>query len=225
MSKMRRRAFLVGLPLALGGCAPGLMDPSGRPVFGAYSPFGGSLFDNHYAALEDDGHLIPAVSPATVDPAYMRARIAFDGPYEPGSVVVDPTNAYLYFVEGGGSAIRYGVGVGRQGFGWSGNAVVRRKAHWPTWTPPAEMVARDPHARPFANGMKGGLDNPLGARAMYLYQGDRDTLYRLHGTNEPDSIGKHVSSGCIRLINQDVIDLYNRVSVGTHVTVLGAHVA
>jgi lipoprotein-anchoring transpeptidase ErfK/SrfK len=120
-----------------------------------------------------------------------------------------------------GTAIRYGVGVGREGFGWHGRATVRRKAEWPTWTPPHEMTLRDHEAAKWASGMPGGPENPLGARAMYLYQGDRDTLYRLHGNNDPSSIGKAVSSGCIRLLNHDIIDLFNRVPVGTPVVVLG----
>jgi lipoprotein-anchoring transpeptidase ErfK/SrfK len=119
-------------------------------------------------------------------------------------------------------AMRYGIGVGREGFSWSGDAVIQRKAEWPKWTPPAEMVARDPKAAEWANGLPGGLSNPLGARALYLFQGNRDTLYRIHGTTEPYSIGTNVSSGCIRLINQDIVDLYSRVPVGTRVVVLPA---
>lgn len=114
-------------------------------------------------------------------------------------------------------------GVGREGFGWAGAATILHKAAWPRWTPPAEMVARDPHLEPYRHGMKPGLKNPLGARALYLFQNGRDTLYRLHGTNDPRSIGKNVSSGCIRLLNQDVIDLYRRAPVGTRVVVLQHH--
>jgi lipoprotein-anchoring transpeptidase ErfK/SrfK len=136
-------------------------------------------------------------------------------------VIVDPNSRHLFFVRGGGRAIRYGVGVGREGFGWSGVATIRRKSEWPNWTPPSQMIRRQPELEEFAEGMPGGLDNPLGARAMYLYQGSRDTLYRIHGTNEPESIGTRVSSGCIRLINQDVIDLYNRAHIGSKVVVLG----
>ncbi len=120
----------------------------------------------------------------------------------------------------GGKAIRYGIGVGRQGFSWSGTAVIKRKAKWPTWTPPAAMVARDDFAAQWAGGMPGGPKNPLGARALYLYQGNVDTLYRIHGTFAPSSIGKAVSSGCIRMINSDVADLYDRIPVGTKVVVV-----
>ena len=110
--------------------------------------------------------------------------------------------------------------IGREGFGWSGGATVGSKQQWPKWFPPPEMVARDPKAAPYANGMEGGINNPLGARALYLYQGKKDTLFRIHGTNEPWSIGQAVSSGCIRLLNQDIIDLYDRVPIGTSVVVL-----
>jgi len=152
-----------------------------------------------YAAVSDDGFNVPAVPLYKIDARYRRQVVGLPSriPDEPGV-----------------------IGVGRSGFAWSGEATIQRKEHWPTWTPPKEMVARDPAAAPYANGMKGGLDNPLGARAMYLYQGGRDTLYRIHGTNDPSSIGKAVSSGCIRMINQDVMDLYNRAPIGTKVIVL-----
>jgi lipoprotein-anchoring transpeptidase ErfK/SrfK len=154
-------------------------------------------------------------------PAKFRRRmVRFNGEYPAGTIVVDTRRKYLYFVQGGGRAMRYGIGVGRQGFSWSGDAIIRRKAKWPTWTPPAAMVERDPFAAEWADGMPGGPRNPLGARALYLYQGNVDTLYRIHGTFVPSSIGKAVSSGCIRMINADVADLYNRVPTGTRVVVL-----
>lgn len=151
---------------------------------------------------------------------FRRRRVRFDGPHKPGTIVVDTRRKYLYFVEGDGSAMRYGIGVGRQGFSWSGSAVIKRKVKWPTWTPPPEMVERDEFAAQWADGMPGGPRNPLGARALYLYQGNVDTLYRIHGTFVPSSIGKAVSSGCIRMINADVADLYDRVPTGTRVVVL-----
>ena len=140
----------------------------------------------------------------------------------PGTIVVDPSGKYLYLVQNGGKALRYGIGVGRQGFSWNGDAVIKRKAEWPDWYPPKEMQERDPEAAKWGDGMPGGPTNPLGARALYLYQGNRDTLYRIHGTGEPGSIGRAVSSGCIRLLHADVIDLYARVPVGTRVVVLPA---
>jgi lipoprotein-anchoring transpeptidase ErfK/SrfK len=136
-------------------------------------------------------------------------------------IVVDPNQRFLYLVMKDGKSMRYGIGVGRQGFSWSGDAVIKAKRVWPDWYPPAEMVARDPAAAPWANGMPGGIQNPLGARALYLYQGNKDTLYRLHGTADASSIGRAVSSGCVRMLNQDIIDLYNRTPIGTKVLVLG----
>ena len=134
----------------------------------------------------------------------------------PGTIVVDTASRKLYLVHPGGEAIQYGIGVGRLGFAWKGSATIGRKAEWPSWTPPTAMLKRRPDLPTF---MEGGLDNPLGARALYLYDGGRDTLFRIHGTNEPDTIGQAVSSGCIRMMNADVIDLYSRVRTGTRVVV------
>jgi lipoprotein-anchoring transpeptidase ErfK/SrfK len=134
-----------------------------------------------------------------------------------GTIVIDTSSRHLYLVQPGGGAIQYGIGVGRQGFAWKGVAHVGRKTEWPRWIPPKEMLKRRPD---LPEEMDGGLGNPLGARALYLFQGDKDTLFRIHGTNEPDSIGKAVSSGCIRMMNADAIDLYERVKVGTRVVVL-----
>jgi len=134
----------------------------------------------------------------------------------PGTIVIDPAHTYLYFVLGGGAAIRYGIGVGREGFTWSGTETIVRKAEWPDWYPPAEMIQRQPY---LPRAMAGGPGNPLGARALYL----GNTEYRIHGTNQPATIGKHVSSGCIRMLNADVIDLFDRVSLGAKVVVLGVN--
>jgi lipoprotein-anchoring transpeptidase ErfK/SrfK len=134
----------------------------------------------------------------------------------PGTLIVDTTSKHLYYIEAGGKAIQYGIGVGREGFAWSGVATVGSKQEWPKWFPPEAMLQRRPD---LPIEMDGGLGNPLGARAMYLYQGKVDTQYRIHGTNEPDTIGQAVSSGCIRMMNSDVMDLYNRVPIGTKVIV------
>jgi lipoprotein-anchoring transpeptidase ErfK/SrfK len=131
----------------------------------------------------------------------------------PGTIIVDTPNTYLYLVMSGGKAMRYGIGVGREGFTWSGVKTIERKAEWPDWTPPPEMIQRQPYLPRF---VAGGASNPLGARAMYL----SGSVYRIHGTNAPNTIGTQVSSGCIRMVNDDVIDLYNRVGVGTKVVVL-----
>jgi lipoprotein-anchoring transpeptidase ErfK/SrfK len=147
-------------------------------------------------------------------PARLRRQIVdYSTAETPGTVIVDTPNTYLYFVLGGGKAIRYGIGVGREGFTWSGVKTIERMSEWPDWLPPAEMVQRQPYLPRF---MAGGPGNPLGARAMYL----AGTIYRIHGTNQPSSIGKQVSSGCIRMVNDDVIDLYGRTHVGTKVVVL-----
>jgi len=146
--------------------------------------------------------------------SHLRRRILrYRTEEAPGTIVVDTPNTYLYYVLDDGRAIRYGIGVGREGFTWSGVKTVGRKAEWPDWIPPEEMLARQPYLPRF---MAGGPGNPLGARAMYL----AGTIYRIHGTNTPSSIGQHMSSGCIRMLNEDVIDLYNRVSIGTKVVVL-----
>lgn len=213
MTKTTRRLFVAGLTVVLSGCAPGLM----ARRFPRAAPF--RPVDDAYGEIEDGGYEIPAVDTTRIDRSFLRQEVSYSGHEEPGTIIVDPSSRHLFYVKGGGRATRFGVGVGREGFGWSGVATVRRKSEWPSWTPPSQMIRRQPELEEFAEGMPGGLDNPLGARAMYLYQGDRDTLYRIHGTNEPESIGTRVSSGCIRLINQDVIDLYDRVHIGSKVVV------
>jgi lipoprotein-anchoring transpeptidase ErfK/SrfK len=144
---------------------------------------------------------------------FRRQVVDYTGREAAGTVIVDTPHTYLYYVLSNGKALRYGIGVGRDGFTWSGTETVSRKAEWPDWTPPPEMIARQPYLPRF---MAGGPSNPLGARAMYL----GNTIYRIHGTNAPETIGQNVSSGCIRLVNEDVMDLYSRVNVGTKVIVL-----
>ena len=145
--------------------------------------------------------------------------VEFDGFVKPGTIIVDPKSHFLYKVLGHRQAMRYGVGVGRDGFAWAGEAEIRMKRRWPRWVPPKEMVDRDKRAKKWVNGQPGGPDNPLGARALYLYSGGKDTLYRIHGTNEPQSIGKSVSSGCVRMLNEDVAELFDQVEIGTQVIV------
>ncbi|MCA3598477.1 MAG: L,D-transpeptidase [Methylobacterium sp.] len=169
------------------------------------------------AALPEEGQLIQrrdeARIRAAVDPEFERQEVTYHGPHGPGTIVIDTPNRFLYLVQGNGRALRYGIGVGRPGFEWAGVKSVTRKAEWPDWRPPAQMLKRRPDLPTF---MSGGPDNPLGARALYL----GSSLYRIHGTNEPETIGRAVSSGCIRMNNEDVIDLYDRVKVGTRVVVL-----
>jgi len=160
-----------------------------------------------------------------LDPIYGRKDVPYDTRERPGTIVINPSEHFLYLVQGEGHAIRYGVGVGSEGFAWSGVATVHSKREWPNWYPTDDYLQRQPEARSRLNlqsrsGMVAGLANPLGARALYLWQGNKDTLYRIHGTNEPWTIGQNVSSGCIRLTNEDVIDLYDRTSVGAKVVVL-----
>jgi len=162
----------------------------------------------------------------SADPAFARTVVSQQFREPPGTVIVDPGNHFLYLVQNNGQAIRYGVGVGGEGFGWSGTATIHSKQEWPDWYPPPEMLERKPEIRehmvqlPSGLGMHGGPDNPLGSRALYLWQGNKDTLYRIHGTNEPWTIGQDVSSGCIRMTNDDVVDLYSRAPVGAKVVVL-----
>jgi len=149
-------------------------------------------------------------------PIVARETVSFSGNYEPGTLVVSTSERRMYLVLENGKALRYGVGVGRPGFEWGGETKITQKREWPDWTPPPEMLKRRPD---LPRHMNGGIDNPLGARALYLYRGGKDTMFRIHGTNEPDTIGQAVSSGCIRMMNADVIDLYQRVGTGTRVVV------
>jgi lipoprotein-anchoring transpeptidase ErfK/SrfK len=156
----------------------------------------------------------------TIDPKYRRQRVRFDRNMEPGSIFVDTSDRFLYFLEGNGWATRYGIGVGEEGRTLKGRATIGRKAEWPSWTPTANMMRRKPELVKYAGGVPGGPRNPLGARALYLYRGGRDTMFRLHGTNEPWSIGQAVSSGCVRLLNDDIVHLYERTEVGAAVMVV-----
>jgi lipoprotein-anchoring transpeptidase ErfK/SrfK len=186
---------------------PALMAPASAQVL-SYAPAASNAFPSDGAS--DDEAALSSETPERL----RRAVVAYDTREAPGTVVIDTGRTTLYYVLGQGRAIRYGVGVGREGFTWSGVQTISRKAEWPDWHPPAEMIARQPYLPRF---MAGGPGNPLGARAMYL----GSSQYRIHGTNDPSTIGKFVSSGCIRLTNEDVIDLYNRVKTGAIVVVLG----
>lgn len=155
-------------------------------------------------------------------PEFMRKKVRLLTDEKPGTIIVDTSTKYLYYVEGNNRATRYGVGVGREGFGWSGTVKVGRKAEWPDWRPPASMIARERRkGRKIPAYMKGGINNPLGARALYLYRGGRDTIFRIHGTNQPWTIGQNMSSGCIRMMNKDVEHLYRRAGIGSKVIVIG----
>lgn len=210
-----RRCFLVGAAAGLAGC-----QTAAGPASIGISQEARGYYATMYAALPNERFPIPAVDLTKFNAKYLRREVTYRTDEIDGTVIVDTSGPYLYFVRPDGKAIRYGIGVGREGFSWVGRAQILMRQKWPTWTPPAEMITRQPELEPYRKGMAPGLDNPLGARALYLFENGRDTLYRIHGTNEPWSIGKYVSSGCIRMLNQDVIDLYRRVSIGSSVVVL-----
>ena len=209
---------------ALLSCAVGLAacGPTTPPV---QAPPANNFVPDIYQARVDQGPSgealpIPAIKPAYLRERNVRTRVPYNGPDAPGTVVVDPYARFLYLVENGGMATRVGIAVGRAGVGYAGTATIKRKARWPSWTPTANMVATEPELYgQFRNGVSGGLSNPLGSRALYLYEGGRDTYYRIHGTMDPSSIGKATSAGCIRLFNQDIMDLFDRIPTGTTVKV------
>ncbi len=219
MIALDRRLFVFGIPLLVAGCVG-----DEGPSLAMFEPSFPQDYSTIYAAMGDEPYPVPAIDLSQIDPQFYRQEVGYNTTEAPGTIIVDPANHFLYHIEDNGRAMRYGVGVGREGFGWHGVAAIRNKQEWPKWFPPSDMLLRDPRTLPYKHGMPGGTGNPLGARAMYLFQGNHDTLYRLHGTNEPQSIGTRVSSGCVRLINQDVMDLYDRVPVGTRVVVLGGRV-
>jgi len=181
------------------------------------------LLVKDYAAVQDHDYLIPAVDIRLINPEMLRTQVDYHTPQPVGTIVIDTAARHLYLIEENGKALRYGIGVGKEGLAFTGNAIIGRKAEWPYWIPTPTMIEREPERYgPYAKGLPGGLSNPLGARAMYLYKNNEDTLFRIHGTTEPETIGHAVSSGCIRLINQDVMDLFNRVPTGSRVVVLSS---
>lgn len=215
---LSRRLFMIGLPaVALAACTssrtPSVVEPQIDPYYLAM-----------YGAIHNEKFPIAATDLRRVDPKWWRQEVAYPTSERPGTIVVDTPNYLLYLVLEGGRALRYGVGVGKdESLVFRGNATIGRKAEWPRWTPTTSMIKREPERYgPYAGGMDGGPTNPLGPRALYLYKDGRDTLFRLHGTTEPYTIGTSVSSGCIRLMNQDIIDLYARVPVGARVTVINS---
>ncbi|MCB1492686.1 MAG: L,D-transpeptidase [Rhodobiaceae bacterium] len=181
-----------------------------------------SAFALMYGPVRNEPYAIPGVILTKVDEKYLRRIVDYPTREKPGTIIVDTNNFYLYLVLPGNRAMRYGVGLGRQGFSWQGRATIGAKKEWPTWVPPEEMIARAPELEKYslANGGQGpGINNPLGARALYLFDGTRDTFYRIHGSREEWSIGHAVSSGCVRMLNQDIIDLYSRAQIGAEVIV------
>ena len=212
--RLNRRSFLFGSAAGLGalglaGCATsdGMSRAEAAKLYGP---------------VPDEKFPIPAVDVSKIDPKYYRRIVRYDSKEAPGTIIVDPGNHYVYRIEGDGNATRYGANVSRAGFLWSGEAYVGRKAEWPVWTPPKEMIQRQPEARKYAGGMPPGLENPLGARTLYLYQNGAYTLYTIYSTSDPETIGTGVTSGCTGLLTQDMLDLYPRTPVKTKVIVLTA---
>ena len=206
-----RRSILLGIGTVSAAALTGVNAAHAELVFNAMS--------RQWEEVDTSRRMYMRKNP----PAKFRRRTVLISTKEaPGTIVIDSDSKYLYYIQSPNRAIRYGIGVGREGFGWGGVVQIKRKEEWPTWTPPAEMRARERangHILPAS--MKGGEDNPLGARAMYLFKGGRDTMYRIHGTNQPWSIGLNLSSGCFRMMNKDVQDLYARADIGTKVIVVG----
>ncbi len=210
---LTRRSFLSGSIASLGalGLAGCVTDGMSRMEAEAM-----------YGPVEDKKFPIPAADISKVDPKYYRRVVSYDGNETPGTIIVDPGNYYVYRVEGEGKATRYGANVGREGFLWHGEAYVGRKGEWPTWTPPREMIKRQPEVAKYAGGMPGGPENPLGARTLYLYQNGAYTLYTIYASSDPETIGTNLTSGCTGLLTQDMIHLYDRTAVKTKVIVLPA---
>lgn len=221
---INRRLFLGGtasvLGLAVAGCTT--TDVAITPEIAAAAPVPHYPDDvlQMYRAMPEEQFAVPAVDLKRLDPAFYRAVVDYPTEEVPGTVIVDTPNRYLYHVQKGGMATRYGVGIGKAGFEWSGRAHIAYGREWPVWTPPADMIARQPSVAKWRRGQPPGIDNALGARALYIHQGNRDTLYRLHGTGEAHTIGKAISSGCVRLMHQDIIHLYQEVRWGSPIVVL-----
>lgn len=213
-----RRSFLKGsvcvLPAALlGACSPASQSAARLNI-------SVDAFRALYGPKPDERFPLEALDLSEISEDMLRQEVSYRGPEPRGTIVVDVAARHLFFVTGNGRALRYGVGVGKAGYDYRGEAIIGRKAAWPGWTPTPSMIADNPAKnRPWAGGMPGGLENPLGARALYLYNDGADTMYRIHGTNEPWSIGQSVSSGCVRMLNHDVIDLFDRVQQGARVIV------
>ncbi|UVK41398.1 L,D-transpeptidase [Mesorhizobium sp. AR10] len=233
--QLSRRALLSGagalVLLGVAGCSQTLDLPSLQlddVTTGSVRPIRPSISvdknitgpDVMYASLTDGGFTLPEVPYKKVKPEFRRQIVVDPTGEQPGTIVVHLQDRLLYLVQPGGEAIRYGVGIGKDGFRWSGRANIQYGKEWPVWTPPAEMIARKPELVKWQGGQPGGLTNPLGARALYIYQDGKDTGYRIHGSPEWASIGQAMSSGCVRLINQDIIDLYSRVSKKNPVVVV-----
>ncbi|WP_342634643.1 L,D-transpeptidase [Borborobacter arsenicus] len=218
-----RRSFVLGLTtMAVSGCMATPRQVPTEPSM-TKAPAPKHVVPPMYYALPNERFPIPAVDIAKLDRRFWRTDVDYPTNEVPGTLIVDTPAKYLYHVKPNGRATRYGIGVGRDGFSWAGRAIVAYKREWPRWTPPDSMVARQPSLEPYSianGGMDPGLKNPLGARSLYIHKDGKDTLYRVHGTPEAGSIGKAVSSGCIRLVNQDVVHLHGEVRDGSRIVVI-----
>lgn len=212
-ARLNRRDFLGAAAAGAGGLAMPAIITSRAEAQEVGSP------SSMYSARIDDGHNLPAIPYDKLDKRLLRQIVIDPTNEKPGTIVVDTSTHFLHFVLPGQRAVRYGVSLGKAGFEWTGSATINYKKAWPIWTPPPEMIKRKPELAKYAKGMPPGPQSPLGARALYLFKGGRDTMYRLHGTPEWSSIGKNASSGCVRMLNQDVIDLFSRVNGPTTVHV------
>jgi len=235
---LRRYAALLAPALIVSGCDPAAMGPVASPapepaaVVAAPAPAAETAAAKPpapppdpelvamYSSRADGERTVPAIDVSAFHRELLRNRVDYPTAEAPGTIIIDTRGPFLYFVEPEGKATRYGIAIGREGFGWTGSGTIARQARWPRWTPPPEMIARDPSLAKWADGQPGGVTNPLGARALYIYFGGADSGYRIHGTNTPKSIGWAASSGCFRMLNQDVMDLYDRVAMGAKVVVM-----
>jgi lipoprotein-anchoring transpeptidase ErfK/SrfK len=232
----RRCAALLSSALIVSGCLPAEMAPvaplppepaaavvaapAPEPAAKPPAPPPDPELVAIYASRADGERTIPAIDVTAFHRELLRKQVDYPSAEAPGTIVIDTKGPFLYFVEPEGRATRYGIAIGREGFGWTGNGTIARAARWPRWTPPPEMIERDPSLAKWAGGQPGGVSNPLGARALYIFFGGADSGFRIHGTNTPKSIGWAASSGCFRMLNQDVIDLYDRVQMGAKVVVI-----
>ncbi len=222
MPQTPRRFFRLSPAVLAVGLLAACVDPTAGPAASSSQPLP-KAGENVYVATMDSGIEIPALPVEKIPESHRRQVVAYETDQAPGTIIINPRTKLLYYVLGKNKAIRYGIAVGKAGFEWSGEAIVAEKKPWPRWIPPKEMIARRPELAKFDEvGQPGGPTNPLGARAIYLTSGGRDYGYRIHGTPEWQSIGRNASSGCIRMINQDVLDLYSRVKGGEKVIVLTA---
>lgn len=217
-ARLTRRSLLLGAgSLMLAGCAsmPGQQP---KPLPKPLPPARPAMYD----AMPEELFDVPAVDVSQMAPEWWRREVAYETDERPGTLIVETGQKYLYHVRPNGRAMRYAIGVGRQGFSWQGRAIIAYKRVWPRWTPPDSMVARQPELEPYSianGGMSPSATNPMGARGLYIHQNGRDTIYRVHGTHQPWTIGQSISSGCIRLINQDIIHLHDNVRDGSTIVV------